>query len=267
MNTVRYLKFSDRRLALKQINRRLDELHAKLLRPSRPSMYVGRTNLLILGAARSGTTLLAAMLASHSQIGVLFEDLWGGAGRILVKRYKGVKLCVPNQIELQYRWSVLDLILARIPKLNTMPPLFKTATSKYSITDYLLNDQLKIVAIIRDFDSVTSSRLKRTKRTKEIAISEWSRAIEVIHTLYGDYKDRMVVVEFNSLVKAPEETSMALCAFLGIQFEQSMLEAHKHTPIYQADKIDASKAAASETTTINDEIIRQQYEALLRQSI
>lgn len=267
MNTVRYLKFSDGRLALKQINRRLEELHAKLLRPSRPSMYVARTNLLILGAARSGTTLLAAMLASHSQVGVLFEDTWGGAGRILAKRYKGVKLCIPNQIELQYRWSILDLVLARIPKLKTMPPLFKTATSKYSITDYLSNDQLKIVAIIRDFDSVTSSRLKRTKRTNEVAISEWSRAIEVIHALYADHKDRMIVVKFNSLVKAPEETSKALCAFLSIPFEQSMLEAHKHTPIYQTDKIDASKAVASETITISDEVVKQQYEALLRQSI
>jgi Sulfotransferase domain len=267
MNTVRYLKSSDRLLALKHVNLRFKELHAKLLRPSRPPMYVAQTNLLILGAARSGTTLLAAMLASHSQVGVLFEDLWGGAGRILAKRYKGVKLCVPNQIELQHRWSILDLVLARIPKLNTMPPLFRTATSKYSIADYLQNDELKVVAIIRDINSVTSSRLKRTKRTNEVAMSEWSRAVEVIHALYGDHKGRMIVVRFNSLVQAPEQTSKALCEFLGLDFEQSMLQAHKHTPIYQTDKIDASKAVASETITISDDTIRRQYEALLRESI
>lgn len=267
MNTVPYFRLSDRRLALAKINRRVEQFRTKLLRPSRPSMYVAQANLLILGAARSGTTLLAAMLASHSQIGVLFEDLWGGAGRILVKRYKGVKLCIPNQIELRYRWSILDLLIARIPKLNTMPPLFKTATSKYSIADYLLNDELKIVAIIRDFDSVTSSRLKRTKRTNEVAVSEWSRAVEVIHALYEDHKERMIIVKFNSLVKAPEQTAKALCTFLEIEFEQGMLQAHKHTPIYRTDKIDASKAATSEKITMTDENIKRQYEVLLKHSI
>lgn len=267
MNTTRYLRSSDSRLALKHLHLRFQELHAKLHRPSRPSMYVAQTNLLVLGAARSGTTLLATMLASHSQVCVLFEDLWGGAGRIIAKRYKGVKLCVPNQIEFQHRWSILDLVLARIPKLNSMPPLFKAATSKYSIADYLLNEELKIVAIIRDCESVTSSMLTRTKRTNEAAASEWSRAIEVIHALYTDHNDRMIVVKFNSLVKVPEQTSKALCAFLGVEFEQAMLQAHKHTPIYQTDKIDASKAVTKETVTIDDESLRKRYEGLLKVAI
>lgn len=267
MNTLRYLRSSDNRSALEQLQLRFQKLHAKLLRPSRPSMYIAQTNLLILGAPRSGTTLLAAMLASHSQVGVLFEDLWGGAGRILAKRYKGVKLCVPNQIELQHHWSILDLALARIPKLNTMPPLFKTATSKYSVADYLLNEDLKIVAIIRDCESVASSRLKRGKRPNEAAVSEWLRAVEIIHALYADHNDRMIIVKFNSLVKAPEHTSKALCGFLGIDFEQSMLQAHQYTPIYQTDKIDASKAVATETIPISDERLKSQYEALVEQAI
>ena len=243
------------------------EFHRKLLRPSRPSMYEAEGNLLILGAARSGTTLLATMLATNSQIGVLFEDLWGGAGRILARRYKGVKLCIPNQIELNYYWSILDLILARIPKLNSLPPLFKSAISKYSISDYLLNDDLKLVAILRDVESVTASMQKRTNRTSEEAISEWCRAVEVIYTLYEKHHDRMIVINFNSLVTAPEDTAKALCAFLDIEFEQTMLQAYKHTPIYQTNKIEASKAVTSEMKIIKDEKIKKYYETLFNNAI
>ncbi len=243
------------------------EFHKKLLRPSRPSMYEAEANLLILGAARSGTTLLATMLATHSKVGVLFEDLWGGAGRILARQYKGVKLCVPNQIELNYYWSIIDLVLARIPKLRNVTPLFKKAMSRYSISDYVLNSELKVIAIIRDVESVTQSMQKRTSRTEQEAIAEWSRAIEVMHTVYEDNSSRMMIVNFNSLVTKPEETAKKLCTFLDIDFEEAMLQAYKHTPIYKSDGIEASKAVISEMKIVNDENIKNRYEKLLNIAI
>lgn len=267
MSTVDHLSFRSSRLPFEQVRLRFRAFHTKLRRPSRPAMYVGRTNLLILGAARSGTTLLAAMLASHSQASVLFEDVWGGAGRILAKRYKGVKLCIPKQIELQHHWSLLDLVLARIPKLKNVPPLFKTATSKYSIEDYLLNEDLKIVAIVRDAKSATSSMQKWSELPDKVAMSDWSRAVEVMHGLYEKNKGRMIVVHFNSLVTAPEQTARALCDFLDVEYEPNMLQAHRHTPIYETNKIDALKAVSDETAGISDEAVKRQYESLLRQSI
>ena len=239
------------------------KFNEKLRRPSRPSMYAAEANLLILGAARSGTTLLATMLASHSQIGVLFEDLWGGAGRTLARRYKGVKLCVPNQIELRYYWSIIDLVLARIPKLRDLTPLFKTAMSKYSISDYLMNDELKLVAILRDVESVTSSMQKRTSRTSQEAIAEWSRNVEVIYTLYEQHPDRMIIVNFNNLVTSPENTARALCEFLEVDFEPNILEAYKHTPIYQSKGIEASKAVTSDMKMLNDTRIKNYFNTLI----
>ena len=255
------------RSSLKQLLLYIQKFRTKLQRPSRPKEIVSEANLLILGSPRSGTSLLAALLGSHSQIGVLFEELWGGAGSILAKRYKGVKLCTPNQIELRYHWTIIDLVLARIPKLRSMPPLFKAATSKYSIEDYLLNTDLKIVAIVRDNESVVSSMLNRTEYTPKQANSEWSRAIEIMHILYEKYPDRMILVKFNSLVKAPEQTAKALSAFLDLDFEMQMLQAYKHTPNYQTKGIEASKATANSANTNIDSTLKKQYEVLFENAI
>ncbi len=268
MNKFFYTNFSQKKETYIPMLSYFQDFNSRLSRPSRPPMYVVDTNLLVLGAARSGTTLLAAMIASHSKIGVLFEDLWGGAGRILASHYKGVKLCVPNQIELQSRWTILDLVLARIIKLRPILPLFRKAkSSKYSISDYLKNPELKVVAILRDVESVTSSMVKRTKRTKEAAIKEWSRAIEVIFTLQNEHPDRIIIVNFNSLVTKPEPTAKKICEFLDVEFEPAMLQAYKHTPIYDSKGIEASKAVISEMKIIKDSKIKNYYSELIKRSI
>ncbi len=230
-------------------------------------MYTAKANLLVLGAPRSGTTLLAAMLATHSQISVLFEEFWGAAGHILAKKYKGVKLCIPNQIELSYRWTILDLLIARIPKLRSIPPLFKSASSKFSIEDYLSNEELKVVAIVRDRDSVIKSMLSRTKYTPKLAEKEWSRSIEIMHTLYEKYPDRVAIIKFNSLVESPENVAKKLSEFLSVDFEEEMLQAYKHTPIYNSKGIEAKKAATNDLNSIKSANIKNMYEVLLDNSI
>lgn len=260
-------RVSHSRSSLKQIHPYFQELRSKIRRPSHPKILDSKANLLILGSPRSGTSLLAAMLASHTQISVLFEEFWGGAGSILAKRYKGVKLCIPNQIELRYHWTIIDYVLARIPKLRSMTPLFKSALSKYSIEDYVLNNELKIVSIVRDKESVVSSMLNRTKYTPKLAKSEWSRSIEIMHTLYEKYPDRMILVKFNSLVESPEQTAKALSDFLDIDFEMDMLQAYKHTPNYKTKGIEASKAKSNGTEANMGSKLKKQYEILFENAI
>ncbi|HEX2228509.1 MAG TPA: sulfotransferase, partial [Candidatus Binatia bacterium] len=60
-------------------------------------------HLLILGAPRSGTTLLATMISRHTEIGILNEDRGWAMRRLLGKTVVGNKRCVPNQIELKKR--------------------------------------------------------------------------------------------------------------------------------------------------------------------
>ena len=56
--------------------------------------------LLIIGPPRSGTTLLAALLAAHSHIGVIMEGMGYDARHLLGVEVWANKLCVPNQITL-----------------------------------------------------------------------------------------------------------------------------------------------------------------------
>jgi len=63
---------------------------------------VQRRYFLVIDPPRSRTTLLAAMLGCHTEIGILNEDVSGEwLRRILGKRVAGNKLCVPNQIQLK----------------------------------------------------------------------------------------------------------------------------------------------------------------------
>ena len=54
------------------------------------------TPLLLLGAPRSGTTLLATMISRHSEIAIINEDRSWATRRTLGKAAVGNKRCVPE---------------------------------------------------------------------------------------------------------------------------------------------------------------------------
>jgi len=63
------------------------------------------TNLLVVGAPRSGTTLLAAMIGRHSEVAMLSEHLGFAVKDVISKPIAGNKLCIPNHIEIHEKRS------------------------------------------------------------------------------------------------------------------------------------------------------------------
>jgi len=212
-----------------------------LLRPFRNvktavNNILRREHILLIGAPRSGTTLLATMIGSHSDIGMVNEDVNIRAlGRVLGKRFTGVKLCVPNQIRLEKKSFFGSGILKKWGFIAESPK------SYFSIKEYLAIPNLKVIAIIRDGNDSVSSMMVRGKSKLKKAARRWGEAIETIYTIKTMHPDRVLIVSFENLVLDPIATMHAVCEFLGLALENRMLEGHKLNPYYPESRLDPEK--------------------------
>lgn len=200
--------------------------------------------LLILGAPRSGTTLTAAMLGCHSKIAVLNENLDGSVQRILSKQVRGVKLCVPNQIELSRRNSFVTKPALGLFRQVGIRSLIPWPSSRWSIRDYQKRTpNLRIVAVIRDVRDVIASIRRRGNQPTRVAEYRWSRAVEVLSTLYAESPKHLIIVLYSRLVASPNATMKNILEELDLDFEEDVLEGYRHTPQYTGNQsIRAEKA-------------------------
>lgn len=205
-----------------------------------------RTYLLVLGAPRSGTTLLTAMIGRHDDIAMLNEDLLGTMRKVIGKPVVGNKLCVPNQIELRKRGA------AWVRKLQRKGYLQYRPASSISIEDYMAREPLKLVAIIRDAESVVSSIMGRGQKSYELAVYRWRRSIEVIHELNERWPERLFLLTFEQLVSDPERAMRGVAEHLGVEYQRKMLEGYAFTPIYENNGIDSGRARKRESADIRN---------------
>jgi hypothetical protein len=195
-----------------------------------------RDHVLLIGAPRSGTTLLGTMIGSHSDVGMVNEDVDIRAlGRVLGRRLTGVKLCVPNQIRLEKKSYFGSQMLKKCGLISESPK------SYFSITEYLSNPNLKVIGIIRDGNDSVHSMMVRGKAKFKKAVRRWGEAIETIYTIKNRWPDRILVVSFENLVLDPSVTIHRVCDFLGLAFEDRMLEGHKLNPYYPEPHLDPDK--------------------------
>jgi hypothetical protein len=208
---------------------------AKIFR--KPNAPPERRYLLLIGAPRSGTTLLATMIGRHTDVGMLNEDVSGrGSGKILGKQVSGNKLCVPNQIRLSHRSFFGRRFLKKMGFVAEAP------RSEYCIRDYLELPNLKILAIIRDGEDAVSSMMARGKTRMRKAARRWREAIETIYELKRQYGERVLVVTFDEMLLRPVALLQEVCGFLGIVFQQQMLDGHRYNPYYPEDELKIEKA-------------------------
>ena len=208
---------------------------AKIFR--QPNRFPHRPYLLLIGAPRSGTTLLATMIGRHTDVGMLNEDVSGrGFGKILGKQVRGTKLCVPNQIRLSHRSFFGRRFLKKMGLVAEAPK------SKYCIRDYLELPNLKILAIIRDGEDAVASMMARGKNRTRKAARRWREAIETIYELKHQYGERVLVVTFDEVLLRPIVVLQKVCDFLGIGFQEQMLDGHRHNPYYPEAELKVEKA-------------------------
>jgi hypothetical protein len=224
---------------------------------------VETTHLLILGAPRSGTTLLATMISRHTEIGILNEDRGWTMRRILGKSVIGNKRCVPNQIEMKKRgrfhWRIF----------KTIGLAMEYQSSEYSIEDYLSLPNIRVVGLIRDGNDVISSVMNRSEKSFRAASYRWCRAIEVIHELKTRHPDTVLVVSFEDLVLDPKANMERVAAFLGVEYQDRMLEGPQYNPWYPEAEMNKDKVNRAKKEQVDFQLsnrfpeIYSQYEKLI----
>jgi hypothetical protein len=203
------------------------------------------THMILLGASRGGTTLLATAMGAHPQIACLDQDLNCAHHLLVGGKIRAVKLCVPNHVELERRWNPLftpglwfgttrkSLLMNRQPK------------SRFSIRDMTRLGDTQHVGIVRDPHAVIGAIRRRENRSLKVAAYRYRRCLEVLDGLARMADRPPAIVAFDRLVQAPEATLAALCGHLDIAFDPIMLTAPAVNRRYPGDAFDAGRAGTA----------------------
>lgn len=219
-------------------------------------------HVLIVGAPRSGTTLLAAMLGAHPDIALLMEDFYGQSIRILSKPVVGVKLTMPNQIGLYAR----NTPLIRVLRGGLGIPI-RAPRSTLSIADYVELHQATVIGMMRDPTGTTRSMVRRSKTPLYQAERDWAKSVEILDALTGMSVD-LALVTFEQLLTQPALTLRRLLAKLMLDYDARVLDGYMYTPQYSGHTgIDTDKVR--NTPEVHDLLRRDnelasRYQALTR---
>lgn len=194
-------------------------------------MGIEPKTILVVGCQRSGTTLLASMLGGHSEINMLFESTTDEVFRMIGKQYNGNKLLAYRQIRMRQRASRFGHLINRMANLHFRGKKHQRCrvfpTSQLSIEDYLAQGA-RLITIVREKEEVISSILSRTEMTRKQALKEYEEAMALI----DEVKQRSHLIDFYDLVHRPEQTLTLVCEYLGLKYEDRMLEGTVHNTVY-----------------------------------
>lgn len=239
--------------------------------------------IFIVGCARSGTTLLQSLLASHPEIASFPES------KFFVDLVR-----MPEDLSHRYAWgiiapnlrSTMETFLDEVehPELKSkLPPLplirlyvrsFKAILAdltrlqgksiwlektpehlhrlKY-IEVYI--PEAKIIHIIRNGEDVVASLYDLAKRhpnhwgntlkTVDDCIQRWSDDIAITHQYL--YKPNHTLIRYEQLVDNPTDEVKRLCDFVGVQFVPLMLENYRSTSSQLVRSRETWKASNSQS--------------------
>jgi len=212
----------------------------------------------IIGAQRSGTTLLRLILNAHSKIAIpeegtfwmplLREQRGHFAENISTTRLQGYLRYI--RINDQFKvWEMNDddifEELEATEKIS-LPELMTCFYRKYAerhnksgwgdktpsffrmVSDLkVLFPRAKFIHIVRDGRDAYLSLRKREKGRKNSAVAayEWSYKIQKVRDEFSALADdRHFEVRYESMVSDPENSARQICDFLGLEFEPEMLD-------------------------------------------
>lgn len=183
--------------------------------------------LLVVGCQRSGTTILSACLGRHPDINMMIESTGNDIMKGIGKEYNGNKLCLHSQIRFSQRASRFGYLVNRVVNLNKSYHKRRPfPTSKLSIQDYCINLDAKIIHIVRNKQDVIRSMMRRAGFSEKMASKHYDKAIQNIVS-HG------LVVYYEDFVKDNESVLREVCEYLGLPFDERMLEGQKFNYKYK----------------------------------
>jgi Sulfotransferase family len=219
---------------------------------------VNNSPFFIVGAGRSGTTLLRLMLVGHSRIDIPPETWWIEP---LVHRLPLTEPLTRSQAASavaimtgDYRWPDMDIAPQQLqewvdaldrPKLvdvinlvyayhlrRSGKPRFGDKTPKYcQIVPELLKlyPDASFIHLIRDGRDVAISWIELGWDRYYQPDFEWKCATRRMQSYAGGLRDRILDVRYEQLVARPEAELRRICQFLGEEFEPDMLHPDQRT--------------------------------------
>lgn len=216
------------------------------------------TPFFIIGAQRSGTTLLRLILNAHSKIAIPEEGtFWMPLIRSLHKNYDApinektlrnyIKYIRQNEAFKVWQLS-LDNALARLnyEKGITIRDLMQSLYTEYAIANNksmwgdktpsffrkiselsMIFPNARFIHIVRDGRDVYLSMRGREQGRENIAVAalEWKYKVQKVRGLLEQLpQERRFEVNYEDILRLPERKVLEICNFLGIDYEESMMD-------------------------------------------
>ena len=224
---------------------------------------------MVLGAQRSGTTLVATALAAHPAIALLMEERRGGLFRIAGGKMPAVKLCTPSQVDLDRRWRAIYQLGRRIGWVARNFD-YRMPRSRLSLRDMAARAELKAVCLIREPSASLAALRRRENRSDRIGRDILRRTYDIFERLTDEPRIEPQILSFDRFVRDPKTQLGRLCDWLDLPFDSAMLDAPRLNPFYPAETFRVEKAAppprpGPRSGQADPELagLRARYEALL----
>jgi hypothetical protein len=201
-----------------------------------------RPGIVVLGAPRSGTTLLANVVGAHPRIAMMFEELHGGAFRVIGGKIPGVKLCTPNQVDLDRRFGPLNRVIGLSGWLRKNVG-YRMPSSRVSLRDMMAVADLHLLCLIRDPARALDAIRRRERLTEAVCHDILVRTYRLFDRLHGEPDLRCQVISLDRLLHDPEQQIRRICDWLGVEFDTAMLDGPRHNHLYPEQEFRSDRAA------------------------
>jgi hypothetical protein len=173
-----------------------------------------RLTAFICGCGHSGTTLLATMLAMHSQVFVPLVET-----EIFLQPDDNVARQRVDELQRQALAENRPVVVEKTPR-----HIYSVPRIRHVIPG------ARFILMIRDGRDVATSLGKRFGGDFELGLRRWVNDNQFLRAELG--KPDVILLRYEDLVLAPEQSLRELCRFLGVAFETQMLNYHERRHLW-----------------------------------